>query len=174
MYHAPSLNEIAQNTEKKNSEIKSEMTESIQQAKELQKELEDIYKKVLEKKNLSWEEKKKLEDLLKKQKELEEKVNNIKKENQQNNQQPSAQAIQVDTITSLKNDDFIETKLVGFLTPEQVALVKKAKADDKTNATCLGGLLDRCGRRGKRQERDQNGRQVLHEGHRGGFLQAVG
>ena len=63
--------------------------------------------------------------------------------NNQQNQQPSAQTIQVDTITSLKNDDFIDNKLGGFLTPEQVALVKKAKADDKTNATCLGGLLDR-------------------------------
>ncbi len=87
IYRAPSLKEIAQNTEKKNSEIKSEMTESIQQAKELQKELEDLYKKILEKKTLSWEEKKKLEDLLKKQKELEEKINNIKKENSENNQQ---------------------------------------------------------------------------------------
>ncbi|MBI3500520.1 MAG: hypothetical protein HY063_01900 [Bacteroidetes bacterium] len=87
IYHAPSLKEIAQNTEKKNSEIKSEMTESISQAKELQKELEDLYKKVLEKKTLSWEEKKKLEDLLKQQKELEKKMDDIKKENLQNNEQ---------------------------------------------------------------------------------------
>jgi hypothetical protein len=58
-------------------------------------------------------------------------------------QQPNAQAIQVDTITSLKNDDFIATKLSLFLSPEQVALVQKAHADDKANANCLGGLLDR-------------------------------
>lgn len=87
VYRAPSEKEIEANTEKKNSEIKSEMTESIQEAKELQKELEDLYKKILEKKNLSWEEKKKLEELLKKQKELEEKINEIKKENEQNNMQ---------------------------------------------------------------------------------------
>ena len=30
-----------------------------------------------------------------------------------------------------------------FLSPEQTALVQKAHAEDKSNATCLGGLLDR-------------------------------
>ena len=64
--------------------------------------------------------------------------------NAQNNpQQPSAQAIQIDTITALKNDDFLNTKLSGFLTPEQIALVQKTHAEDKKNETCLGGLLDR-------------------------------
>ena len=89
IYRAPSLNEIAKNTEKNNSEIKKEMEQSIKDAKELQKEMEDLYKKILEKKNLSWEEKKKLDDLLKQQKELEKKINEIKKENQQNNRQQS-------------------------------------------------------------------------------------
>ncbi len=89
IYRAPSLGEIAKNTEKNNSEIKKEMEQSIKQAQGLQKEMQDLYKKILEKKNLSWEEKKKLEDLLKQQKELEEKINDIKKENQQNNQQQS-------------------------------------------------------------------------------------
>jgi len=89
IYRAPTMSEITKSVEKKNSEIKNEMEESIKQAKELEKEMSDLYKKILEKKNLSWEEKKKLEDLLKKQKELEEKINEIKKENQQNNQQQS-------------------------------------------------------------------------------------
>ncbi|MBI4929940.1 MAG: DUF4175 domain-containing protein [Bacteroidetes bacterium] len=89
IYRAPSLNEIEKNTEKNNSDIKKEMEQSIKDAQYLQKEMQDLYKKILEKKNLSWEEKKKLDDLLKKQKELEDKINEIKKENQQNNQQQS-------------------------------------------------------------------------------------
>ncbi len=63
--------------------------------------------------------------------------------NAQQSQQQSEQAIKIDTITSLKNDDFLETKLSLFLSPEQTALVQKAHAEDKSNATCLGGLLDR-------------------------------
>jgi hypothetical protein len=55
---------------------------------------------------------------------------------------PSEQAIKVDTITSLKNEDFLNTKLALFLSPEQAALIQKAHAEDKNNSTCLGGLLD--------------------------------
>jgi len=60
-----------------------------------------------------------------------------------NNNQPSEQAIKIETITTLKNEDFINTKLSGFLTPEQIALVQKTHAEDKKNETCLGGMLDR-------------------------------
>ena len=60
-----------------------------------------------------------------------------------NNNQINTLNVQIETLTSIKNDDFIDNKLSSFLSPEQVALVKKAKAEDKTNATCLGGMLDR-------------------------------
>jgi hypothetical protein len=56
---------------------------------------------------------------------------------------PTEQEIKIDTITSARNDDFIANKLPAFLTPEQVALVQKARAEDKANNNCLGGLLDR-------------------------------
>jgi len=59
------------------------------------------------------------------------------------NSTANALNVQVEIIAELKSDDFIENKLPGFLSPEQVALVKKARADDKTNSTCLSGLLDR-------------------------------
>lgn|GEM_PF-1433298 len=68
---------------------------------------------------------------------------NPQTQQQTQQQQQSAQALTVDTLTTLSNDELIETKLPLFLSPEQVALVKKAKADDKNNSTCLGGLLDR-------------------------------
>jgi len=52
-------------------------------------------------------------------------------------------AVQVETITSLKNDDFLQNKVPAFLSPEQVALIQKVKSGDKENTTCLGGILDR-------------------------------
>jgi hypothetical protein len=52
-------------------------------------------------------------------------------------------AVQTETLTSLKNDDFLANKIPAFLSPEQVALIQKTKASDKENATCLGGILDR-------------------------------
>jgi len=63
--------------------------------------------------------------------------------NAETNAFANALQIQTETVTSLRNDDFLETKLSTFLTPEQVAVIQKARKEDKENATCLGGLLDR-------------------------------
>jgi hypothetical protein len=60
-----------------------------------------------------------------------------------NNALANTLTVQTEVITSLKNDDFLATKLPLFLSPEQAALIQKVKAADKENTTCLGGLLDR-------------------------------
>jgi hypothetical protein len=87
IFKAPTLDELAANTEKNNDKIKEDLEESISQAKDVQKALSDLQRKVAEKKELTWEEKKKLQELLDKQKDLQKKVENIKNENAQNNQQ---------------------------------------------------------------------------------------
>jgi hypothetical protein len=100
VYHAPQLNEIEKQADKNNAELKKEMDRTIKEAKTIQKEMQDLYKKIVEKKNLTWEEQKKLETLVKQQKELQEKVKNIQNENSRNNQQknefekPSEQLLQ--------------------------------------------------------------------------------
>ncbi len=87
LFKAPSLEDIKENTEKKNEDIKSDLIESIAKAKQMQKELNDLSKKILDKKEMSWEDKKKTEDLLEKQKELEKKLEDIKNKNEQKNRQ---------------------------------------------------------------------------------------
>lgn len=89
IFKAPSLKELEQNTDKNNNKIKEDLLESLSEAKDVQKELAELQRKIAEKKNLSWEEKKRLQDLLDKQKELQKKIEKIKNENQQNNQQQS-------------------------------------------------------------------------------------
>ena len=78
IFKAPTLQELAENTDKNNTKIKDDLQESIRQAKDVQKELADLQRKVAEKKDLSYDEKKKLKDLLEKQKDLQKKVENIK------------------------------------------------------------------------------------------------
>lgn len=87
LFKAPTLKELEENTDKNNDKIKNDLQESILQAKEVQKELADLQRKVAEKKELSWEEKKKLKELLEKQKELQKKLEKVKNENQLNNEQ---------------------------------------------------------------------------------------
>jgi hypothetical protein len=89
VFKAPTLKELEASTDKNNTKIKDDLEESIRQAKDVQKELADLQRKVAEKKDLSYDEKKKLQTLLEKQKELQKKVENIKNENQQNNQKQS-------------------------------------------------------------------------------------
>lgn len=84
LFKAPTLRELAENTEKSNDEIKKDLIESIKEAKKLQKQINEAAKKLLEKKKTDYEDKKKIEDLLKEHKALEEKVKDIQKQQEQN------------------------------------------------------------------------------------------
>ncbi|MCX6269754.1 MAG: hypothetical protein NTU44_00770 [Bacteroidetes bacterium] len=83
-FKAPSLQEMSEKNEKANKELKDEMQEAIKQAKDLQKKVEELNKKLLEKKELSWQEKKQIKDLLNKEQELQQKVEKIQKEQKDN------------------------------------------------------------------------------------------
>ncbi len=85
IFKAPTLKEIAENTDKDNQSIKDDLKESIAKAKQIQKDLNDLSKKLLDKKELSYEEKKKVEELLNRQKELEKKLEEIRKNNENKN-----------------------------------------------------------------------------------------
>lgn len=83
IFKAPTKDELAEQTEKSSEKIKKKLEESLTEAKELQEDLEKFQKKLMEKKELSWEDKKQLEELLEKQKELEKNIEQAKQENQQ-------------------------------------------------------------------------------------------
>ncbi len=84
VYKTPSLKEIAQNAEKENNKIKEELSASAQKAKDLQREMNEINKKLIDKKTLNFDDIKKLKDLVDKQKELQNKTEQIKKDYNQN------------------------------------------------------------------------------------------
>ncbi|REJ80816.1 MAG: DUF4175 domain-containing protein [Bacteroidetes bacterium] len=87
VFKAPTLKEIAENSEKSSQSIKDDLKKSMKTAEQIQKELNDLNKKLLDKKELSWEDKKKAEDLLKKQKELEKLLEEMRKKFEQKNKQ---------------------------------------------------------------------------------------
>jgi len=81
------LNELNKGADQNNSNLKKQLSESISEAKDLQKELENLRKKLAEKKEIGWEEKEKIKDLLEKQKQLEKKISQIQQQNELNNDQ---------------------------------------------------------------------------------------
>lgn len=88
-FKVPTLQELSDKTDKNNEEIKEDLEKSIKDAKDIKKEIDALSKKLLDKKNVTWEEKKKMEDLIRKQEDLQQKVNDIKEQNKQNNEQKS-------------------------------------------------------------------------------------
>ncbi len=85
VFKTPTTEELSQNAEKNNTQIKKDLEESISKAKQLQKDINELSKKINDKKQLGYEEKKKLEELMKKQNELQQKIDQLKQENERNN-----------------------------------------------------------------------------------------
>lgn len=85
LFRAPSIKELRSEMNQAGKSLKNDMEETIRESRKLQKELKDLQLKMLEKRELTWEEKKKAEELLKRQKELAAKIEDIRKQNEQNN-----------------------------------------------------------------------------------------
>lgn len=82
LYKAPTLDEIEQKTEQDNQNIKDGLEQSIREARDLQKKADELSRKLIEKSELGWQEKQQVEDLFNEHKKLQERIENIQKENQ--------------------------------------------------------------------------------------------
>ena len=80
-YVVPTMKEIETAKENSNEEIKDKMDETLKEVKELEKEIEKVSKKLVDKKELSWEDREQVKQLMEKQKNLQNKLEEIKKEN---------------------------------------------------------------------------------------------
>jgi hypothetical protein len=116
VFKAPTLEELEKTTDKNNSNIKDDLEESLKKAKELQKEIANLNKKVLEKKQLGWEEKKQLEKLLQDQKALEKKVDQAKQDNANNTQEQNKYKQPDENI--LEKQKELEKLFENMMTPE--------------------------------------------------------
>ena len=120
VFKAPTKDEINETTSRNNSEIKKDLEESISKARQLQKDINELSKKINDKKQPGYDEKKKLEDLLKKQQELQNKINEIKQENEQNNKQQSEFSQTDESI--MEKQKQLEELFENVMTPEMKKL----------------------------------------------------
>jgi hypothetical protein len=86
IFKAPSLNELAKDAAEKNKATKDDLAESLRKAKELQQEMAEMQRDLVNKKNLGFEDRKKIADILQKQKDLQKQIEELQKENQENMQ----------------------------------------------------------------------------------------
>jgi hypothetical protein len=142
VFKAPSLKEIAENTEKKNDQIKQDLQSTLKEAQMLQRELNDMNRSLLDKKSLTWDDKKKVEDLLNRQKELQDKVENIQQQNQQKiNQQNEYQQMNE---SLLQKQEQLQNLMDQIMTDEMKELFKQLEQLlDKLDKDKLQEQLDK-------------------------------
>ena len=81
-FHASTLEELAAKAERSADKTRSDLQETLKSSREIQKEIQELNKKLLDKKLLSYEEIKRLNALMNKQQQLEQKIQQIQNEQQ--------------------------------------------------------------------------------------------
>lgn len=120
---APSEKELEEKTEAGSNALKEKMEEAMKEAKTMQKEMKDLERKMLEKRELTWEEKKKMEQLLERQKELAKKLDQIKKENEKLNKEEAEYKQQQQEI--LDKQEQLEKMFNELMDDEMKKLIKE-------------------------------------------------
>lgn len=82
-FSLPTKEELETNIRQSEKATKQKIAQSQANAKELQKQLEQITQQLKSKQNLSWQDKKKLEDIIQQKKELEKMLDELKQDSQQ-------------------------------------------------------------------------------------------
>lgn len=139
IYHAPTKQELQQMNEASNDKTEAELEASLEESKQLQKDIEDLHKKLMEKKALSWEDKKKIEELNKRQEDLQKRIDNLKQQNAQNQMQqqefqkndPDA-AAQQEELNQLFNQ--LSTQEMKKLLDQMEQLMKNGNKDQTQQA----------------------------------------
>ena len=85
-YKIPTLDQIQKTTNENSDKVQNEISKTIQEANTLQSQMEQTRADMFNKQELNWADKKKVKDMLDKQQELQKKVDELSKKNQENNQ----------------------------------------------------------------------------------------
>jgi len=80
----PTLAEIENRTDQNEKQMNLDLEQSLQDARAMKKSMEDLNKKMVEQTSISWQEKKKINDIIKASEAIEEKIEQIKKQNNEN------------------------------------------------------------------------------------------
>ncbi len=86
VHRVPSVDELKKEQQKAHEELSQNMEEAMLEAKKLKEEIREIKESLLDKKSLQWQDKKRIQDLMSRQSELEKQLNELSKQNRQNDE----------------------------------------------------------------------------------------
>ena len=85
-FKVPSLEELEDDMERSSQAVKEDIDQTLKQAEELSKKIKEADEKLKTKKRMDWQDEKLMQEILEQKEKLAEKVDQLKKENQLNNQ----------------------------------------------------------------------------------------
>ncbi len=124
-YSQLSLEELDRLTEEANKNVQSKVEQATQLSNQIQNDLNDFQEKSLNEKMSEWEKTNFIDQLLQKQLNLDNLIADIKKENQQKNNQQNAFTEQQEDV--LKKQEDIQKLLDELMTDEMKALLEELK-----------------------------------------------
>jgi hypothetical protein len=123
IFKSATLSELKEKSNANSSALKDKMADALKESKDLQKDLKDLERKMLEKKELTWEEKQKAEKLLERQKELNKKIDELQKDFKQNNKQE--QQFKEEQERILEKQEQLDKMYKELITDEMKQLMKR-------------------------------------------------
>lgn len=84
MYELPTIEEMDSISDEKNEQVKEDLEELVNEAKEIQEKTKDIKDKLVQKKELDWEDREQIEQLLNQHKQMEQKIENLQEQFNEN------------------------------------------------------------------------------------------
>ncbi|MDP1728363.1 MAG: DUF4175 family protein [Bacteroidota bacterium] len=120
---APDKHEIKEKASASSEAMKEKMEQTLKEAKDLQKDLNEIQRKMKNSEQLTWEEKKKLENLLERQKELTKKVENLQKDYKLKNQKE--QEFKAEKEQIIEKQEQLQKLYEEIMTDEMKKLMKQ-------------------------------------------------
>ncbi|MGC6471140.1 MAG: hypothetical protein ACON4E_07735 [Flavobacteriales bacterium] len=148
-YLAPSIEELELEVSQQNETLKNKIEKTQQLAKDIQNDLKELKKQLLNKKEISWEEKNRTQELLKKQKELENNINEIEK--LQSINQDKDDKLSEKSQELLKKQEQIQQLFENIMDEEMKQMMDELnKMMDDVNKEDLKNMLD------KMEQNDEN------------------
>ncbi|GIV26850.1 MAG: ATPase [Bacteroidia bacterium] len=118
----PLLSEIDKTINQNSDQIKEQLESNIKRTKTLQKDLNDLYRKILEKKQISFEDKKTLQNLLQKHKAIQENIEALKQKLNQNKELENQKELNEEL---MKKYEELQKLFDNIMTPELQKLMKE-------------------------------------------------
>jgi len=83
-FEIPSIEKLAESTDKNSENIERELNKSLEDAKNINRSIDEINRKMIDQNDISWKEKKKLEEFIKQNERIIKQVDNYREQNQKN------------------------------------------------------------------------------------------